>query len=129
MKGSVLALSTGCIPNTFRLHFTLLSDVTDVRRLSATIAEAESQQGPVFLLVPCAGQALTGYFAHLPITKFQCVASSSNCRLEHLLRQSMQLNYFGTLHAVKATAAGFMERNEVSLLFVVFVMDCVIDCA
>ncbi len=57
------------------------SDVTDVGEVARAVERAELEQGPIWLLIPCAGNALTGYFANLSFDSFRL--ETSGCLLVH----------------------------------------------
>jgi 3-dehydrosphinganine reductase len=79
------------------------ADVTDPKRLDAAIALLVAQFGPVDVLVTCAGEARPGHFEQLPLQVFE---------------DQMALNYFGTLHAVRAVVPTMLERRAGHLLLV-----------
>lgn len=64
-----------------------VADVTQPLEITAVIQEAISQQGTADLLITSAGIAIPGYFQDLPLESFE---------------QTMRVNYFGSLYAVKA---------------------------
>jgi 3-dehydrosphinganine reductase len=79
------------------------ADVTDPDRLHAAIALLVAQFGPVDVLVTCAGEARPGHFEQLAPQVFE---------------DQMALNYFGTLHAVRAVVPTMLERHAGHLLLV-----------
>jgi 3-dehydrosphinganine reductase len=79
------------------------ADVTDPGRLGAAVALLVAQFGPVDVLVTCAGEARPGHFELLPVEVF---------------KDQMALNYFGTLHAVRAVVPAMRERRRGHLLLV-----------
>lgn len=62
-------------------------DVADRAAVSAAIAQACAENGPCDLLVASAGIAHPGYFSELD---------------DEIFERTMQINYFGTLYAVRA---------------------------
>jgi NADP-dependent 3-hydroxy acid dehydrogenase YdfG len=81
-----------CIPsNTLsaRACFTcdLLSDVTDEASVIRAVDAAEKAMGPIDFMMTVAGQALTGHLTDVTTADY---------------KKSMDLNYFGTVHAVRA---------------------------
>jgi len=78
-------------------------DVSDPERLRAAIAQAELRFGPCDLLVTSAGIAHPGYFEDLPIGIFE---------------QTMAVNYFGTLYAIRAVLPGMRERRSGHIVIV-----------
>jgi 3-dehydrosphinganine reductase len=79
------------------------ADVTDPKRLDAAIALLVAQFGPVDVLVTCAGEARPGHFEQLSPQVFE---------------DQMALNYFGTLHAVRAVVPTMLERRGGHLVLV-----------
>ena len=79
------------------------ADVTDPKRLDAAVALLVAQFGPVDVLVTCAGEARPGHFEQLSPQVFE---------------DQMALNYFGTLHAVRAVVPTMLERRVGHLVLV-----------
>lgn len=73
------------------------ADVTDPDALDAAFAELTEQQGPCELLITSAGASHPGYFEQLPLEVF---------------RAQMDLDYFGTLHAIRAVLPAMLERGR-----------------
>lgn len=73
------------------------ADVTDRDALGRAVGELTAGQGPVDLLVCSAGAAHAGYVEELD---------------EAVFRAQMELNYFGTLHAVRAVLPAMLERGR-----------------
>lgn len=73
------------------------ADVTDPQALNAAFADVAELHGPCDVLVAAAGQAEPGYFLDLEPEVF---------------RRQMELNYFGTLHAVRAVLPAMVERKR-----------------
>jgi 3-dehydrosphinganine reductase len=74
----------------------LIADVADWTQMESAMAHAIEHIGPPDILVTSAGIAACGYFSELPLTVFH---------------QAMAINYFGTLHAIRA-ALPAMERQH-----------------
>lgn len=71
-------------------------DVSVRSDLHAAIAELCDEAGPCDLLVSCAGIAHPGYFG----------------RIDHAIyREQMEVNYFGTLHAIEAVVPSMIDRR------------------
>jgi 3-dehydrosphinganine reductase len=79
------------------------ADVTDPDRLDAAIALLVAQFGPVDVLVTSAGEARPGRFEQLPLDVFE---------------DQMALNFFGTLHTVRAVVPAMLERRRGHLVLV-----------
>jgi 3-dehydrosphinganine reductase len=73
------------------------ADITDPAAVERAVADLCAAQGPCDLLISAAGASHPGYFGELD--------------LEHF-RAQMDLNYFGTLHAVRAVLGGMVERGH-----------------
>lgn len=71
-------------------------DVTDAAQTAAAVAEIE-KIGIPDLVINCAGVARPGYVQELELDVF---------------RQMMEVNYFGTLHTVKAVLPGMLGRGS-----------------
>lgn len=76
------------------------ADVTDRAALDLGLEEARAQHGPVGALVTCAGVGIPGYFFELPDREF---------------RRHMDVNYFGTLNAVRAVLPDLLARGGSSI--------------
>jgi 3-dehydrosphinganine reductase len=79
------------------------ADVTDRESFETALALLIAQFGPVDVLVTSAGGAHPGHFEELPHEVFE---------------QQMALNYFGTLHPIRAVVPGMIERNRGHLMLV-----------
>jgi 3-dehydrosphinganine reductase len=82
---------------------TVSADVTDATAVRAAVAAATEQHGPVDVLVTAAGLAHPGYFAELD---------------DDVFREQMDVDYFGTLHAVRAVAPTMVARGRGHLALV-----------
>jgi len=72
-------------------------DVADRDAVTLAIAHAEREIGPCDLTITSAGIAHPGYFAEVPIDVFE---------------ESMRVNYFGTLYALRAVLPGMRARGR-----------------
>lgn len=79
-------------------------DVSDPSRLAATIHELETTAGPCAVLVTSAGQCQPGYFPEMP---------------DDVFRTMMEVNYFGTLWAVRAVAPQMARRGRGTVVTIV----------
>jgi len=73
------------------------ADVTDADGLAAALGRLVAEQGPADLLVTSAGASHPGYFDALDIEVF---------------RAQMELNYLGTVHAIKALLPPMLDRGR-----------------
>lgn len=73
------------------------ADVTDPRALAAAIDALVAVHGPCDVLVTSAGAAHPGYFLELDDAVF---------------RAQMELDYFGTLHAIRSVLPSMVERRR-----------------
>jgi 3-dehydrosphinganine reductase len=73
------------------------ADVTDPAELALAVKELEAEAGPCAVLVTSAGQARPGYFLEMP---------------DDVFRTMMEVDYFGTLWAVRAVAPGMVGRGR-----------------
>ncbi len=76
---------------------TLSCDITNFETVQRTLSRWTTQYGLPDLVINSAGVAYPGYFESLDIETF------------HWL---MDVNYFGTLHVIKALTDGFLERGS-----------------
>lgn len=74
----------------------LSADVADRAALTQALHTATDQLGPPDILITAAGMACPGYFQDVPLEVFE---------------QTMAVNYFGTLYAVKAVLP-LMENRQ-----------------
>ncbi len=72
-------------------------DVTEPDAVTAGFAKLTAAEGPCDLLVASAGEARPGYFEQLDLEVF---------------RAQMDLDYFGTLHCVRAVVGSMLERGS-----------------
>jgi 3-dehydrosphinganine reductase len=80
-----------------RARFTVTpADVTDRTALEAAITGGTAQLGPCDVLLTCAGIAHPGYFERLD---------------DEIFRRTMEVDYFGTLYALRAVLPSMMERR------------------
>jgi 3-dehydrosphinganine reductase len=79
------------------------ADVTDAERLRVAMESLTAELGPVDVLVACAGYAHPGHFAELDDAVF---------------RDQMEVNYFGSLHAVRVVLPSMMQRRSGHVLLV-----------
>jgi 3-dehydrosphinganine reductase len=73
------------------------ADVTDAAQVDAAIAELVGRQGACDLMITAAGASHPGYFEELEVEHF---------------RAQMDLNYFGTLHPIRAVLPAMVERGR-----------------
>ncbi len=102
---SVLALDDGSLAATGeelgRHGLAVPVDVTDGSAVAAAVGRAEAALGPCEVLLTSAGVAHPGYFEDLDPAIF---------------RWTMDVDYFGTLHAMRAVVPGMVERGHGSLV-------------
>jgi 3-dehydrosphinganine reductase len=76
-------------------------DVTDREAVEEAVGEAQAARGAADLLVTCAGIVLPGYFTDLPVEEFE---------------REMQVNYFGTLWAIRSVVPAMVERGSGTIM-------------
>jgi 3-dehydrosphinganine reductase len=86
------------------------ADVTDPVALHAAIDELVAAHGPVDVLVTSAGYSQPGHFLELDDAVF---------------REQMEVDYFGTLHAVRTVVPSMVERRHGHLVLVASTVACV----
>ncbi|GAB2902608.1 SDR family oxidoreductase [Streptomyces mayteni] len=79
------------------------ADVADRAALTAALGRLQDTWGPCDVLVNSAGTAGPGHFLDLPDGAF---------------RRQMEVNYFGTLHAMRAVVPGMVKRGRGSVVAV-----------
>jgi len=72
-------------------------DVTSFDELTAVVRAIVEADGPPDILINSAGVVCPGYFEELPLSTF---------------REQMDVNYFGTLHAIRAVLPYMMEQGQ-----------------
>ena len=72
-------------------------DVTDAAAMDLAVAELAAEAGPIRSLFTSAGISKPGYVQDLELGDF---------------RAQMEVNYFGTLHAVRAVLPGMLEAGD-----------------
>jgi 3-dehydrosphinganine reductase len=73
------------------------ADVASYEQVEAAIATIVETGGAPDILINCAGMVYPGYFEELPLSTF---------------REQMDVNYFGTLHTVKAVLPSMLARGN-----------------
>jgi len=73
------------------------ADVSDAAQAQAAVAQVINTAGTPDLVVNCAGVARPGYFQELDLDVF---------------RWMMEVNYFGTLHVIKAVIPAMIQRRS-----------------
>lgn len=86
-----------------RQVLTFAVDVSDRQQTEAAIQEAIGQNGPVDFLITSAGIAHPGYFEQLDLDIFE---------------QTMAINYFGTLYAIRAVVPQMRQRGKGHLVLI-----------
>jgi 3-dehydrosphinganine reductase len=76
---------------------TAAADVADPDALAAAFAQLCDTHGPCDILVTSAGYAHPGYFSEIPIEEF---------------RREMEVNYLGTVHAVRLVIPSMKQRRR-----------------
>jgi 3-dehydrosphinganine reductase len=77
------------------------ADVADRAQVDAAVARATESFGPCDVLLTCAGIAHPGYFERLE---------------DDIFRRTMEVDYFGTLYAMRAVVPSMMERRAGSVV-------------
>ena len=80
-----------------------VADVSQVAEITTVIEQAISELGAPKLLVTSAGIAHPGYFAQIPLAVFE---------------QTMAINYFGTLYAIKAVLPAMEAEGQGNLALI-----------
>jgi 3-dehydrosphinganine reductase len=81
----------------------LVADVAQPLEITAVIQQAIAQQGIVDLLITSAGIAIPGYFQDIPLETFE---------------QTMRINYFGSLYAVKAVLPAMVAARKGQIVLI-----------
>ena len=82
-------------------HVVEQADVADRDQLAGAIARATAALGPCDVLLTSAGIAHPGYFERLD---------------DEVFRRTMEVDYFGTLHALRAVVPSMIERRAGSVV-------------
>lgn len=77
------------------------ADVASPIAVTEAVASLTAHHGPCDVLLCCAGYALPGHFADIAVDEF---------------RRQMEVNYLGTLHAIRAVTASMVDRGRGHLL-------------
>lgn len=77
------------------------ADVADRSQVDAAVGRAIESFGPCDILLTCAGIAHPGYFERLD---------------DEVFRRTMEVDYFGTLHALRAVVPSMIERRSGSVV-------------
>jgi 3-dehydrosphinganine reductase len=82
---------------------TAAADVADRQALVRALDDLQAKAGPCDALVTCAGLARPGHFLELD---------------DEVFRTMMEVDYFGTLHAIRAVAPAMVTRGSGSIVAV-----------
>ncbi|MET0234110.1 MAG: SDR family oxidoreductase [Kibdelosporangium sp.] len=77
------------------------ADVADKPAITQAIAEVTAAVGPCDILVTAAGEARPGYFHDLD---------------DEVFRRMIEVDYFGTLHAIRAVSPSMIARGQGSIV-------------
>lgn len=80
---------------------TAVVDVADQAAVRSAIGRLAQEAGPCEVLVTSAGQARPGHFLELD---------------DEVFRRMVEVDYFGTLYAIRAVAPGMVERGRGSIV-------------
>lgn len=75
----------------------------DIFPIEQAISDAESELGPVFMLVNCAGTSMSGRFDETPLHEF---------------KRMMDINYMGSVLTTRAVLPSMKAQNEGCIVFV-----------
>ncbi len=78
-------------------HGMLAADVSDWKQVQSAMERFQREVGVPDLLINCAGVAHPGYVQEIPLD---------------IYRQMMDIDYFGTVHVVKALLPGMLQRGS-----------------
>lgn len=79
-------------------------DVTsDYKAIEKSFTTLEEKLGPIFMLVNCAGMCICGEFEKMDVD---------------VIKQMVDLNYFGTAYPTRYVLPGMKKRNEGLIVFV-----------
>ncbi|MBD0322653.1 MAG: SDR family oxidoreductase [Aldersonia sp.] len=100
---SVIALPDGDLADTERELgvTTVAADVADPGAIRDAIRRVENRHGPCDVLLSCAGIAHPGYFERLE---------------DDVFRRTMEIDYFGTLYAMRAVVPSMIQRRMGSVV-------------
>ena len=96
-----LAATAGELAMAALPHQVVATDVTDPGSVTRALARATEALGPCDVLLTSAGIARPGYFEHLD---------------DEVFRRTMEVDYFGTLYAVRAVVPSMLERGRGSVV-------------
>lgn len=83
--------------------FAVSADVSIEADVLEAINAAKEKHGPVDILITSAGTAKPGYFEQIPV---------------HVFEQTMAVNYFGTLYAIKAVTPSMISRKRGAIVMI-----------
>jgi 3-dehydrosphinganine reductase len=98
-----LEAAAAALRETGALVQTQAVDVADHAALKASLATLVASAGPCDVLVSCAGLARPGQFLELS---------------DEVFREMIEVDYFGTLHAVREVVPGMVDRGRGSVVAV-----------
>lgn len=102
-RADVLASAAADLRDGGATVHTFSADVADQAAVVRAVADLESAAGPIDVVVTSAGQARPGHFLELD---------------DEVFRRMIEVDYFGTLYAVRAVAPSMVERRRGSIVAV-----------
>ncbi|PZC70692.1 hypothetical protein B5X24_HaOG215073 [Helicoverpa armigera] len=104
LTAAVAEITANCSDKTNqKIQYAALDVTSDYKAIEQCFASIEEKQGPIFMLVNCAGMCICGQFEKMEIDA---------------IKQMIDLNYFGTAYPTRYVLPGMKKRNEGLIVFV-----------
>lgn len=98
LEEAVQEISTKCLDKSQQIiQYAPLDVTSDYKTIEDCFTSLESEVGPIFMLINCAGMCICGEFAEM--------------RIEDI-KQMIDLNYFGSAYPTRCVLPKMKERNE-----------------
>ncbi|KAL4716090.1 hypothetical protein ACJJTC_013867 [Scirpophaga incertulas] len=104
LKSAVEEIIAECMNrNEQKIQYATLDVTSSYDKIEKCLAAAETDIGPIFMLVNCAGTCICGQFENMKIED---------------IKMMVDLNYFGSAYPTKYVLKGMKERDEGIIVFV-----------
>lgn len=104
LTSAVAEITANCLDKNNQQILSMALDVTsDYKTIDQKFKSIEEKLGPIFMLVNCAGMCICGQFEKMDVD---------------VIKQMIDLNYFGTAYPTRYVLPGMKERNEGLIVFV-----------
>ncbi|KAF9423560.1 hypothetical protein HW555_001115 [Spodoptera exigua] len=104
LSAAVAEITANCRDkNNQKVQYVALDVTSDYKAIEKSFVSIEEKLGPIFMLINCAGMCICGQFEKTD---------------PDVIKQMVDLNYFGTAYPTRYVLQGMKKRNEGLIVFV-----------